>query len=125
MVSTATLPIISNYDTWIIHFEANRHITDSSKDFLIYFLCTQQKNVRLAYGSYILVSGTGSINCTPTIPLTSIPHVPIFSNSLLSISAFTRDFDNKSEFFLIILSFKIFKQERRLTLIDYMMTYMS
>lgn len=73
-------------------------MTGSSKDFLTYFLCTQQGGL-VADGSCTLASGTGSINCTPTILLISILHIPSFSDSLLFISALTRDFNYKIEFF--------------------------
>lgn len=74
---------ISNFDTWIIHSEANKHMTDLSKDFLTYFSCIKQENIRIADVSYTPVFETGYINFTPTSTLSSVLQVLSFSDSLL------------------------------------------
>lgn len=97
-LDTAPLPIISNSDTYIINFGGNKHMTNSFKDFLTYFPCTQQENICVVDGSYTPVSETNSINCISIILMSSIIYVPTFSNNFLSISVFIGDFNCKIEF---------------------------
>lgn len=107
----AHLPTISNSHTWSIYSGANRQMKGFSRDFLIYFPCTKEKNIRISNGSYTLISITNSINCTPTITLSSILYISSFLDRFLSISTITRDFNYKIKIFLITASFKIFKHE--------------
>ena len=41
----------------------------------------------------------GSINCSSTLPLSFVLHIPSFSTNLLSISSLTRDLNCKVTFF--------------------------
>ncbi|KAJ7950679.1 Retrovirus-related Pol polyprotein from transposon TNT 1-94 [Quillaja saponaria] len=78
-------------EPWIIDSGASDHMTGTSRNFSTYFPCSGKDKVRVADGSLSTISGKGSIQCTPTLPLSSVLHIPKFSMNLLSISSITRD----------------------------------
>ena len=50
-----------------------------------------QDKVRIADGTFSSVSGKGTIRATPTLPLSSVLHVPHISHNLLFISRLTQN----------------------------------
>ncbi|KAJ7951046.1 Retrovirus-related Pol polyprotein from transposon TNT 1-94 [Quillaja saponaria] len=85
-------------EPWIIDSGASDHMTGTSRNFSTYFPCSGKDKVRVADGSLSTISGKGSIQCTPTLPLSSVLHVPKFSMNLLSISSITRDLNCQAIF---------------------------
>lgn len=98
-LSIARLPVIFNYNIWIIDFGANKYMIDYFIDFLPYFSYIKVENVHITDRSYTPISEIDSINYTPIITLSSVLHVFNFPDSLLSISIITKDFNYKIEFF--------------------------
>ena len=84
---------------WIIDSGASDHMTYSSSLFSDYKPCSGQDKVKIADGTGSSVSGKGSIRITPSLPLSSVLHVPSFSNNLLSISRLTRELNCRVTFF--------------------------
>ncbi|KAJ7968090.1 Retrovirus-related Pol polyprotein from transposon TNT 1-94 [Quillaja saponaria] len=85
-------------EPWIIDSGASDHMTGTSRNFSTYFPCSGKDKVRVADGSLSTISGKGSIQCTPTLPLSSVLHIPKFSMNLLSISSITRNLNCQAIF---------------------------
>lgn len=76
------------------------------------------------FNKFTLIYGIGFVVCTPNIKLSSVLHVPLFPINLLSVNAITKTFNYKIDFFfLTIVFFKTFNQQKGLAMIDCMMTY--
>ena len=67
---------------------ASRHVTGKVSEFVSYFPNKHNcDTVQTADGTSQPVKGIGSIQCTPTIRLSSVLHVPSFPVNLLSVSS--------------------------------------
>jgi hypothetical protein len=74
---------------WILDSGTSRHVTGASREFAS---CTQypptrKETIQTADGTPQPIKGVGTIQCTPSIKLFSVLHVPAFSVNLISISA--------------------------------------
>lgn len=74
----------------IIDTGMNRHMIDLSKDFINYFSSLIKDSVRIADGSFTLVSRISYVVSAPNIKLSSVSHIPHFPFNLLSINTITR-----------------------------------
>ena len=84
---------------WIIDSGASDHMTGSSPVFSDYKPYSRQDKVKIADGTVSSVSGKGLVRVSPSLSLSSVLHVPSFSNNLLSISRITRDQNCSVTFF--------------------------
>ncbi|RCU34509.1 hypothetical protein DVA81_19450, partial [Acinetobacter baumannii] len=73
---------------WVIDSGATDHMTGNPKLFSTFH--KHLSSVTLADGSTSNVLGSGTINITPTLPLTSVLSLPQFSFNLVSVSKITR-----------------------------------
>ena len=60
--------------------------------FFAYKPSSGQGKVGVVDGTFSSISGKGTIHATPSVSLSSVLHVPNFSNNLLSINLITHDF---------------------------------
>ncbi|XP_073117068.1 uncharacterized protein [Elaeis guineensis] len=104
----------SNFSPWVVDSGASNHMTGSFRDFVSYIPCSGRDKVRFADGSFILISGKGSIKCTSELSLSSVLHVPRFSINLLSINAITNYLDCAVTFFKTHCVFQEPKTGRKL-----------
>ena len=74
---------------WIIHSGASGRMTQESKVFSSYTLCSGKQKVLVTDGSHIPVHGKESIMINENITLDFVLHVPQMSCNLLSISKLT------------------------------------
>ena len=76
--NSSALTALDTSEYWILDSGATSHMTGQSKSFVSYLPCSGQDKVRIADGSFSTVSGKRTVNCTPTITLSSVLHVPSF-----------------------------------------------
>lgn len=69
---------------WVIDSGASKHVMSSP--FKTYNAYTHSESVQIADGTSRQIHGVGSIECTPSLSLSSVLHVPSFPVNLLSSS---------------------------------------
>lgn len=74
-------------------------MTGSSHLFTSYSTWSSRDKVRVDDRSLSSTSGKGSIQCPPTMSLSSILHMPNFSINLLSVSSITKALNCSETFF--------------------------
>ena len=89
----------SSHIPWIIDSGATNHMTSCSSLFDTYSTCSGKDKVRVADGSLSTISGKGSIQCSPSLSLSSVLHIPTFDTNLLSVSSLTRSANCSVTFF--------------------------
>ena len=72
---------------WVIDSGASKHVTGMSSPFKTYNSYTHSESVQIADGTSRQIHGVGSIECTPSLSLSSVLHVPSFPVNLLSVSS--------------------------------------
>jgi uncharacterized membrane protein YgcG len=72
---------------WVIDLGASKHVTGMSTSFKTYTPCTHSESVQIADGTSQQIHGIGSIECTPSLSLSLVLHVPSFPVNLLSVSS--------------------------------------
>jgi hypothetical protein len=77
---------------WVIDSGASKHVTGMSNSFKTYSPYIHSKFAQIADGTSQLIHGVESIECTPSLSLSSILHVPSFPVNLLSVSSITDQF---------------------------------
>jgi hypothetical protein len=75
---------------WIIDSGATNHMTGSPQNFSSYTPRSGRDRVSIANGSFAPIVRCGTVNCTPSLSLSPVLHVPKFPVSLLSISSITK-----------------------------------
>ena len=65
---------------WILDFGASKYVTGAQNEFLKYkqYPSTHKETIQTADGTCQPIKGIGTVNCTPSINLTSVLHVPSF-----------------------------------------------
>ena len=81
--------LMSSSSNWVVDFGATDHIIGNSSLFTTFQSHPYTPIVTLADGSKSRVLGSGTINSTPLIPLTSVLSLPHFSFNLISVSKLT------------------------------------
>ncbi|XP_071739152.1 uncharacterized protein [Rutidosis leptorrhynchoides] len=81
--------LLSSTSKWVIDSGASDHMTGNNH--LYSDFNTHSSYVTIANGTTSLVLGSGTINLTPSISLSSVLCLPNFSFNLLSVSKLTRD----------------------------------
>ena len=69
---------------WVIDLGASKHITGVADSFKTYIPYTHSKIVQIADGTSQPIHGVGSIECTSSISLSCVLHVPSFPVNFLS-----------------------------------------
>ena len=82
--------LISSSSKWVIDSGATDHMTGNPSLFSSYQSHNSSSNVTLADGSTSCVLGSGSVNLTPLISLSSVLSLPQFAFNLISVSKLTR-----------------------------------
>jgi hypothetical protein len=77
---------------WVIDSGASKHVTGMSTFFKTYIPYTHFESVQIADGTSQQIHGVGSIECTPSLDLSSVLHVPSFLVNLLSVSSIIDQF---------------------------------
>jgi hypothetical protein len=72
---------------WVIDSGASKHVTSISSVFKTYTPHSYSKTIQTADGTSQPIHGVGSIECTPSLCLSSVLHVPSFPVNLLSVSS--------------------------------------
>ncbi|CAJ2662218.1 unnamed protein product [Trifolium pratense] len=76
--------------SWIIDSGASNHICTTLSYFSTYSPVNNHIFVQLPDGSHAPVKHIGTINCSPSLTLTNVYHIPTFKFNLLSISQLTK-----------------------------------
>ena len=86
-------------DPWVIDSGTTDHMTGKSSSFSSYNLCSSKDKIRVANGSLSPICGKGSIVVTPSMPLSSVLHVPNLAANLLSIARITLELNCRAIFY--------------------------
>jgi hypothetical protein len=80
---------------WILDSGASKHVTGSLKEFKLYdqYSVTSNQTMQTADGTAQPIKGVGLVQCTPTIQLSSVLHVPAFPINLVSLGALIDQLD--------------------------------
>ena len=71
---------------WVIDSGASKHVTGMSSSSKTYSLYTRSESIKIADGTSQLIHGVESLDCTPSLSLSPVLHVPSFPVNLLSVS---------------------------------------
>jgi GAG-pre-integrase domain len=77
--------------SWIVDSGASKHMTPHSTMFKTYKPMSGKDKVQTADGSLCPIAGVGDITCTSELQLSSVLHVPNFTNNLLSVNQLVDD----------------------------------
>jgi len=77
---------------WVIDSGASKHTTGIPNLFKTYTPYTHFETIQIADGTSQPIHGVGSIECTPSLSLSSVLHVPSFPVNLLSVSSIVDQF---------------------------------
>jgi hypothetical protein len=77
---------------WVIDLGASKHVTCIPNSFKTYTPYTHSETIQTADGTSQPIHGVGSIECTPSLCLSSVLHVPSFPVNLLSVSSIVDQF---------------------------------
>ena len=91
--------LVSSSSKWVIDSGATDHMTGNSSLFSTFQPHTSAPTVTLADGSKSRVLGSGSVNPTPLISLSSVLSLPELSFNLISVSKLTRALNCSAQFF--------------------------
>ena len=85
---------------WILDYGASKYVTGAQNEFLKYkqYPSTHKETIQTTNGICQPIKGIGTVNCMPSINLTSILHVPSFPINLLSLSALVDQIDCRITF---------------------------
>ena len=72
-------------NAWILDSGATNHMTPIADLFTSYTPCPNNKNVQIADGTLLVVSGIGTLNLDPIGKLEHVLHVPQLFVSLVSV----------------------------------------
>ena len=88
--SGKSIACLSSSSKWVIDSGASDHMTGNQRLFSNFKPYATTSRVTLADGSTSCVIGSGTVNPTPSLPLSSVLSLPNFSFNLLSVSKLTR-----------------------------------
>jgi hypothetical protein len=77
--------------SWIVNSGASKHTTPYPIMFKTFKPMSGKDKVQTADGSLCPIAGVGNITCTSELQLSSVLHVPNFTNNLLSVSQLVDD----------------------------------
>ncbi|GMP93315.1 hypothetical protein CsSME_00043203 [Camellia sinensis var. sinensis] len=99
LVSSTSVFLSHKTLPWIIDSGASDHTTRSFDLFSEYKPYLGKEKVRIDVGIISSISRKGLIHLSSSLPLSSVLHVPSFSDNLLSLSHLTRDLNCNVIFF--------------------------
>lgn len=91
--------LLSSSNKWVVDSGATDHMTGNPTFFSMYQSHTSPTTVTLADGSTSAVLGSGTVNPTPSITLSSVLSLPKFAFNLVSVSKLTRTLNCSVSFF--------------------------
>jgi len=77
---------------WVIDSGAFKHVTGISSSFKTYTPHSYSETIQTANGTSQPIHGVGSVECTPSLYLSSVLHVPSFPVNLISVSSLVDQF---------------------------------
>ncbi|KAJ1289187.1 hypothetical protein BS78_02G145200 [Paspalum vaginatum] len=91
----ASIPTQISKLNWILDSGASKHVTGTSSEFdsYIQYPPTRKETIQTADGTSQPIRGVGTVQCTPSIKLLSLLHVPAFPVNLVSLSALVDQLD--------------------------------
>jgi len=80
---------------WILDSGASRHVTGMSTEFASYspYTHSYKETIQTADGTSRPIRGVGTVQCTPSITLSSVLYVPSFPVNLVSVSSLVDQMD--------------------------------
>lgn len=92
---TASVVVHKTGVEWVLDSGASKHVTGSINEFECYQLYSQphRETIQTADGTAQPIKGVGAVQCTPSIKLKSVLHVPAFPVNLVSLSALIDQLD--------------------------------
>ena len=82
-----------NSIAWVIDSDRTDHMTYCSQLFSKYIPSAGNRKIHIAYGTFSVIAGSGTVRVSPTITFENVLHVPKLLCNLLSISHITKDLD--------------------------------
>ncbi|KAJ1272565.1 hypothetical protein BS78_06G212200, partial [Paspalum vaginatum] len=91
----ASIPTRISQLNWILDSGASKHVTGALCEFESYmqYPHKHKETIQTADGTSQSIKGIGTVQCTPSIKLSSVLHVPAFPASLISLSALVDQLD--------------------------------
>jgi hypothetical protein len=77
---------------WVVDSGASKHVTGISNSFRTYTPHSFTETIQIVDGTSQPIHGVGSIECTPSLHLSYVLHVPSFPVNLISISSLVDQF---------------------------------
>ncbi|GJZ28086.1 hypothetical protein Tco_0572733 [Tanacetum coccineum] len=104
--------LFSSSTNWVIDSDASDHTTGNSYIFNNFDTHTSSSHVTIVDGSISQVLGSGTINLSPSISLSSVLSLPKFSFNLLSVSRITSNLQCSVKFYPEYYVFKDLKTKK-------------
>lgn len=95
ILNQTPLPIKNSNSNWILDSGASRHVTGMPSEFTSYtpYSYSHKETIQTADGTSRPIRGIGTVQCTPSITLSSVLYVPAFPVNLVSISSLIDQMD--------------------------------
>jgi hypothetical protein len=81
-IMKALVAEVSLDKSWIVDLGASKHMTPYPIMFKTYKPMSEKDKVQTAHDSLCLIAGVGDVTCNSEIQLSSVLHVPNFTNNL-------------------------------------------
>ncbi|XP_071680627.1 uncharacterized protein [Lolium perenne] len=96
---------------WVLDSGASKHVTGNIREFELYnqYLSTYHETIQTADGTTQPIKGVGVVQCSSSIKLSSVLHVPAFPVNLISLSNLVDQLDCR----IILDKYMCMIQERR------------
>lgn len=80
---------------WILDSGASKHVTGTQSEFMSYikYRPTRRETIQADDGTQQPIKGVGTVQCSPSIKLSSVLHVPVFPVNLVLLSALVDQLD--------------------------------
>lgn len=104
--------LFSSANKWVIDSGASDHMTGNSNIFSDFSTHASVAHVTIADGSTTKVLGSGTVNLSPSISLSSVLSLPKFSFNLLSVTKITNNLQCSVKFYPDYCIFKDLKTKR-------------
>ena len=77
----------SHHIDWVVDSGASKHVTSMSSSFKTYNPYSHSVSIQIVDGTSQLIHDVGSLECTPSLSLSSVLHIPSSPVNLLSVSS--------------------------------------
>jgi hypothetical protein len=92
LISEVVLSQYRHHIDWVIDAGASKLVIGESQSFTTCIPYPHSKTIQIVDGTSQPIHGVGSVECTPSISLSSVLHVPSFPFNLLSVSSIIDQF---------------------------------